>query len=694
MSALRFSVFLIIHLLAVSLRGQTPPLSSELQQDLVEALFENYTLDDGGEIQPEWLTMLEDLLQQPLNLNAATREDLAVFFFLRTDQREAILQYRTQYGPFQDPLELQVVPGLEPSTVRRLVPFVRAGSDGLPPLQPSDWWRVGRKEITFRWERNIEPKRGYQVNDDGDPPAYEGDANRLLGRVRYTSGRMAYGVTFEKDPGEALFRGSNPNGFDFVSGHLAIRQPWRGCERIILGDYGLNIGQGLLLRTGFQAGKSAAISLIKNSNRQLFAQNTWQESRFFRGAAAQWKLGRQWSLMTFASWRNRDGNAILETIDTVLTDIPLRVSSFQLSGLHRTANEIADEGVFEERGGGMSLTYRNGDHKIGVNGVYFTYSPEFQPSPRPYRQFDFRGKELAAGSIDWQFRVARAQIFGEAAVSQNGGWGGLTGMLLSLDRRLQLALLARHFQRDYWTQWGAPFAESGLPRNESGLYVGMVLTPVYGWEIRAFVDVWQHPWLTFRSDSPTQGREVLLRTSYRKRHQWQAYLQYRRKQRYTDRANAGTDIPDQILDYRQQLRLQLEWEVYRVLTLRNRVEWTHAGGRTGEQNGYLAAQDVLIKPIGSRWSATMRYAIFRTDDYASRIYMFENDLLYTFAFRPYYHHGQRAYINLRYRPWPKLTLEGRYEVYHLENQDDIGTGLERIDGPMRSGVKFQMRWLL
>ena len=123
------------------------------------------------------------------------------------------------------------------------------------------------------------------------------------------------------------------------------------------------------------------------------------------------------------------------------------------------------------------------------------------------------------------------------------------------------------------------------------------------------------------------------------------------------------------------------------------MEWTLANAGNGRENGYLIAQDLLYKPVGSRLSGTMRLALFRSDGYASRMYMFENDLLYAFSLRPYYNHGQRFYINLRYKPLNPLTVEARYEVYRLFDQDVIGSGNEQIDGPVRTGIKCQVRYL-
>lgn len=688
---MRRLLLLVLLLWTVRSWGQVLPGPEETQQNLIEGLFEDYGDDDGGEIQPEWLLLLEDLLHRPLDINTANEQDLRVFFFLESAQIDAIIAQRQQFGLYLHPLELQVVPGIDPMTLRRLMPFIRAGIRGDGTLERAHYWQTGRREFTLRMERGLEQKLGYLPRDDGSPPPYAGDPNRLVGRLRYFSGnKISYGISFEKDAGEAFFTGNNRQGFDFYSVHLFIRKPFKGCNQLLLGDFGLNLGQGLLVSTGFNSGKTAAVTMIKRVQRNIFPMNSWQESRFFRGAAAEWQLSKRFQLLTFASLRNRDGNVV--EIDTSFSEISLQVSSFQQSGFHRTASEIANKGAFREFAAGAGITFRQRHVKIGVQGAHFLYDPVFQPATRPYSQFYFRGASLSAASMDYQATVRNLQLFGEAAVSHNGGFALSSGLLSSPDRKMQFALLARHFSRDYWNVWGAPLAESFIPRNESGLYAGMILRPVYGWRLYAFADMWHHPWFTFQSDSPVRGAEQLFRVEYEQRRQWQFYLQFRRKAR-TVNQSGSREVPDQVPTFRQQWRAQIQYDLNRIMSLRTRVEWSEAGTGNTAENGFLLAQDFLYKPVGSRWSATMRYAIFHTDGYASRIYMFENDLLYTFGLRPYYHHGQRFYLNLRFRPWNNLTLEGRYEIYRLFNQTEIGSGNERIDGPVRSGVKAQIRWL-
>ena len=48
------------------------------------------------------------------------------------------------------------------------------------------------------------------------------------------------------------------------------------------------------------------------------------------------------------------------------------------------------------------------------------------------------------------------------------------------------------------------------------------------------------------------------------------------------------------------------------------------------ETGYLIYQDVVYKPKSSPFSFSFRYGLFDTDSYNSRIYAYENDILYVF----------------------------------------------------------------
>jgi hypothetical protein len=89
----------------------------------------------------------------------------------------------------------------------------------------------------------------------------------------------------------------------------------------------------------------------------------------------------------------------------------------------------------------------------------------------------------------------------------------------------------------------------------------------------------------------------------------------------------------------------------------------------------------------------LRYALFQTDSYNSRIYAYENDVLYYFYIPSYYRTGSRFYLTARYKYKRKFDFWVRYGVWNYRNEDGLLSGLEEIKGNIRSDVKLVVRYL-
>ena len=95
---------------------------------------------------------------------------------------------------------------------------------------------------------------------------------------------------------------------------------------------------------------------------------------------------------------------------------------------------------------------------------------------------------------------------------------------------------------------------------------------------------------------------------------------------------------------------------------------------------------------GRRLRLSARYALFDTDDYDTRQYVFEQDVLYAFSVPALYGRGTRAYLLAQIQATRHLTLWLRYADTHYRHQNTIGSGLDEIQGNARNEVKAQMRY--
>jgi hypothetical protein len=90
------------------------------------------------------------------------------------------------------------------------------------------------------------------------------------------------------------------------------------------------------------------------------------------------------------------------------------------------------------------------------------------------------------------------------------------------------------------------------------------------------------------------------------------------------------------------------------------------------EKGFLSYFDVLYKPLLRPLSANLRLQYFETDGYNSRLYAFENDVLYYFAIPVFFDQGWRYYFNLSYDVSKKLSvwLKWGQTVYDNKRQLD------------------------
>lgn len=674
----------------ISLSAQTDSLAlPSPTEDLLEGYSQGQD-EDASFDYTDLFDRLAHLRRRPLDLNHATATDLADFPFLTDLQRSALPEYRSQYGNLVSIFELQAVPGYDVATIKQMLPFVTVIEPGIMN-QPVATISNTRQQVILRWSRQLEDKAGYQVPaDDSTASRYPGSPDQLYFRYRFTKGdRISAGITAEKDAGEEFFTGSNKKGFDFYSAHIFIKNPVRRVKSLALGDYAVAMGQGLLIYQGFAPRKSALSTLVSRSGKTLRPFTSVSEYDFFRGAAAIFDLGRKLELLAFASTRKRDAN--LDTEDDFEDPDATFATSLQTSGLHRTANELADRGAIQQNSAGASLKYRGRKLQVGANALYEHLDKPLQRSPALYNRYYFNGQTLLNLSLDYGFALRNVFFFGETARSRNGAIATVNGFVAALDRRVDVAIVHRNFARDYQSLNAKPFAETSGGLNERGTYFGLQVQPTKRWRLNAYYDQWHHDWLRFGVDAPSQGNEWLGRVTFIQKRKLEAYAQLRSEKKEENYSGEPTVVDRLTVRHNLQGRLHLSLKLAPAVEWRSRLDLgtSESSGKTVK--GMALFQELIIRPIGSPFTASTRFAVFSTGGYDVRFYAFERDVLNDFSIPAYYDRGSRFYVNLGYRLSRQIRLELRYATTYYPNVDSIGTGLEATAGNQKSELKVQVR---
>jgi len=673
------------------------PLAAKAQEDKtpldpegnVEERIENVARESDEETDfTELAGLLKHLSEHPINLNHTTREELLGTGLLDEIQVKNLLDHIARYGSLVTLEELQTVEGFTRDDIDRLLPYVTVGA-WTPPQRGAlrTVMDEGKHLLIMRSQRVLEDQKGYQPLPEGSKSNayYLGDPWKLYTRYRFTYRKnLSLGVTAEKDQGEEFFTGSQ-SSFDFYSAHLFVSD-WGPVKALALGDYQLAYGQGLAVWTGLAFGKSSDALVVKKNAPGIRPYTSVNESLFKRGAAVSVGKGR-FALDAFYSHKGFDGN-LTDTLDQVEF-----FSSFLETGFHRSVNELADKNSITEDFFGGHAGFRSDALSLGVTAVRSQFDKSLSPSDAPYNAFAFRGDAITNTSVDYGYLFHNISFFGEVARSDNGGVAYLNGALISLDRTLSVSVLNRNYGRDYQALQANAFREGSRTANEKGTYFGIQVRPRGPFELTGYFDAFAFPWLRYQVDGPTAGYEGLAQLRYKPNKQLQCYVRFRQttKPENVDGDAAPIDYP--VPRTQRNYRFDNVAKISKSVTLHNRVEVITVDKEgAARETGYLILQDVAYRPLGSRLSFSLRYALFDTKSYDSRLYAYENDVLYAYSIPAYYYRGARYYITLRYKIAKGIDAWLRLAQTAYANRQNVGSGLDEIGGNQKTEVKMQVRF--
>ncbi len=665
-----------------SLSAQVPETPAGEQQ--VENLTENN--EDAETEDDSYLQQMQQFIKNPLNLNHADEAALKELRVLTPLQISSLIAYRTLLGKFISIYELQAIPGWDVETIQKIRPYVSVSESAELVATLSQRLAGGNHSLLLRGVQVMEKSKGYLLDSSTATNFYPGSPQKIFIRYRYNyKNLLQYGLVAEKDAGEQFFKGAQRQGFDFYSAHFFVRNIGV-VKAMALGDFTVNMGQGLTQWQSLAFKKSPDVMNIKRQSAVLRPYNSAGEIYFHRGAGIT--VGRnKWQATVFASYRRLDANLVADTLPSG-DDF---VSSLQTSGFHRTKSETDDKGVQRQLAFGGNVSWQLRNLHTGINVMQYRFKLPITKSADPYNLFALNGKQLGNYSFDYSYTYKNLHLFGEAAVNNQFKKAIVSGMLISVSSAVDMSFLYRNISREYQSLYTNAFTESTLPNNEKGFYSGISIRPATAWRIDAYADFYQFPWLKFRVDAPSAGSDYMLQATYRPNKLFEAYTRYRAETKAINFNPGGLVLPAVTGKPRQSWRTQFSYRLSPAVTLRSRAEmiWFDKRGPAAEQ-GFLLYADIFYKPMLKPFSFNMRLQYFETEGYNSRLYAYENDVLYSFSIPVFYDKGYRHYININYDINRKLSAWVRFAQTIFSDKQLTGSGLDEVRGPRKSELKLQL----
>ena len=652
--------------------------SENLMEEVLEDLSVNNDINNSVN-SLNWENELEELsnrLQEPVNLNSATREQLEQFPFLSDIQIEHLLAYIYIHGQMETIYELQLVEELDRQTIQYLLPFVCIKAINNEPAfrwktMLKDAGRYGKNEVLTRLDIPFYKRKGYEHTYLG-PSVY----NSVKYTFRYRDQLYAGGVA-EKDAGEPFAALHNSYGYDYYSFYLLLQNCGR-LKSLAVGNYRLSFGQGLVMSTDYLMGKTIYASSFNNRSTGIKRHSSTDEYNYFRGVATTVALTKRLSVSAFYSHRNMDG---------VVTDG--EITSVYKTGLHRSRKEADKKNLLTSQLTGGNVSYQQNHIRLGITSVYYIFNRPYEPELTGYSKYNIHGNHFYNLGIDYAYRWRRFSFQGETAIGKQG-WASLNRLQYSPVQDIQFMLIHRFYSYDYWAMYAHSFGEGSTVQNEQGYYVGLETTPFSHWRFFVSFDLFSFPWKKYRINKPSRGTDGLIQATFTPRTNLSMYLKYRYKQKERDLTGSKGTLTLPI--FHHQLRYRLNYSLNDVFSSRTTLDYNHFHSQDrAATKGYQVTQMISSQLPWTRLFADVQGSYFCTDDYDSRVYVSEKGLLYTFYTPSFQGRGFRCAVRLRYelnKHWLFITKFG--ETIYL-NRNEIGSGNDLIYGNKKADIQMQLR---
>ncbi len=619
-------------------------------------------------------TDLSYLSEHPFNLSQVSKTDLEKFPFLSDKQIENILYYTYRYTPLTSIYELKNVEGLDRETIEYLLPFVYVSinEEKTESLDARRIFRYARQELLWRYDHCLQEKSGYRKVSDEEKMAHP---NRYyVGEPYYTSlkygfqykDRVLCGIVAEKDAGEALWNAQH-KGFDYFSAHLAIKNVGV-LKFLLIGDYRLAFGQGLILNTDFSLTNTSDVLNINRKTEGIKRHYSGNETSYFRGIASTFGIKRT-SVTLFYSDRKIDASAD-----------DLEITSIKTDGYRRTQGDLLKKDEASTRAMGGNINWKNDFLSLGFTVLYHDFGgKKLNPDMKPYNIHYLRDSYNYNTGVNYLWRRKKFLFTGESAMSKNKALACLNTIQVYPTSFFNFVISQRYFAPDYQAFYASVSGSSSV-QNESGWYLGAVLQPVSKWKLSASFDIVRYPWLKYLIDSPSQNISALLNVNYAPSRNCEMNITYKYREKMKNVSFPSQATKMLLPDEQHYLKYQLNVKNYSGFYTKTQLFGNFYQSSAGLSKGYMAAQNIGWNPQKLPVQGDFYMAYFLTDDWDSRIYAYEKSILYAFNAPAFSGKGLRTCFTGKWEITSFLSLDVKLAWTRYFDREIIGSGLEMIEG--------------
>lgn len=615
-------------------------------------------------------------LQNPLQINQVTADELSALGILTLTQIANFLSHRNQVHSFESIFELQTIHDWDLTLLKKIKPFLRCDKTN---KKWSDF-SGSKHQIIIRNETTLEEKRGFSPKDAKSKTRYLGNPWAHLSRYRgQINNNLRVGAILQKDAGEV-------NYLDFKSIFIEIK-PNRWIDKIIVGDFINQWGQGLVQSGGFSLGKSfESIKATQKFHLGAIPYTSSGETSFYRGLNVQFHVG-SFNFQAYSSFRNLDASLSSDS-----TGSSSKINSWIEDGYHRTTTELSHQSNVKERawGGSLQWIHKISHLAIQLNLSRTLFSLEKSKSALAYKEHSWSGNQVQNYSISFQAPIETIHFTGELAWMPENNLSLIQGGAFALSKKTDLSYLCRYYSKSYFSPKAKGIGESAETNNEMGLFIGNQITFNKRNKLSNYLDFFKFPGLKYEVSQPNSwGWELLSRYQWEKRGKYTFFGQLKWTSKQNDISRSNTKLTRNHLI---QTSLDLHQFRAKKLDLHTRIMTCLQIGANTRETGLLILQDVKyqMRSLGIQ----LRIGFISSSSYDSRLYAYEVGVPLSFSLPAYYGHGFRNCFVMDYKWTKNSTFSLKIGKTNYLDRDEIGSGLDLISGSHKTDVTFQCQLII
>jgi len=559
----------------------------------------------GSENAEVLVEMLLELAFNPVKVNLGKTGETERLFFLTEFQVLSLVNYVNRTGPVISIYELASLPGFTRELAGMIVPFIS--------LEPAPKATIS---YSSRLRQRIVATAGVRITD-GEILPQPYPLKRNL-RYRVESGNVSATFTASGDAGEApLYVAGYP---DFISAGIAVRGEGF-LKNVVIGDFTARSGMGLALNSGYKPYLALSSSSFLGQRDGFTVYSSVNEANYLRGAAATIAAGGIEASL-FISSRQRDARLKYSADSSVYADI---LSS---APVHSSLSSMAAKRTLTESSAGLFVKFGTGNFRGGLSATHTSFSRNvIEGGTDPSGLFSLNGKETFNAGASYRFAAGVVSAAGELAINNRGYLATAHTLNLRCNDRLVVNFIYRNYERGYYGHLAGGPGRNSITTNEQGLMCRVSFEAARGLFIYGGADVYRFPWLKESATLPSYGSRFELKTSYAFSEMVSTELLVSGAQTLKNSARDGM-VPSVSVTDQRTARLVISPKPAATVSVRTNIFYKSTGAGA---KGTMMAADFGYTPSRVPVSLWFRHAIFSTDNFDTALYLYENDLLYSFS---------------------------------------------------------------